>query len=396
MGKVNGDRSSAIAAARGLAPFDLLITGGTVVDVLTAELRPADVGIVGPLIASVHPHRSRKDGRTVLAADGQLIAPGLIDTHMHVESSMVTPKAYAETVLPQGTTAIVWDPHELGNVLGLPGVRWAIEASRDLPLDVSVLAPSCVPSAPALELAGAEFGGPELETMLHWPEIVGVAEVMDMRGVLEGSPRMTAITAAGRQSGKLLCGHARGLTGADLQAFAAAGIESDHEITSGDDLLEKLRAGFGIELRGSHDYVLPGCVEVLNRLANVPPSVTLCTDDVFPDDLALKGGMIDLVRRLVRYGMDPLAVLRCATVNAANRLNRRDLGLVAPGRRADLILLRDLQAWEITTVLTRGEVVARDGTLSQPLRPDYAPAPQGNDAPPPVADRGVPPAPSCQ
>ena len=370
-------RDRAVAAARGVAPFDMLITGGTLVDVATGELRRADVGLVGPLVASVHEPASRIDSTSTLDATGRFLAPGLIDGHMHVESSMVTPRAYAETVLPQGTTAIVWDPHEVANVLGLAGVRWAIAASRGLPLDVTVLAPSSVPSAPGLELAGAAFDGPELRTMLGWPEIGGVAEVMDMRGVLERQPRMVAVTAAGLDSGKLLCGHARGLAGADLQGFVAAGIESDHEITLGDDLLSKLRAGMTIELRGSHDYVLPGCVEVLNRLPRVPQTVTLCTDDVFPDDLVAKGGMIDLVRRLVGYGLNPLDAWRCGSLNAAQRLGRRDLGLLAPGRRADIVLLGDLETFPVTHVLAGGELVAEAGAQVLPLRPDPAPPPTG-------------------
>src|SRR3984957_17137673 len=178
-------RTRAVRAARGLAPFDMLIAGGTVVDVATGELRAADIGLVGPLIASVHPSGTRTDAVARIDATGKFIAPGLIDTHLHIESSMVTPRRYAETVVPQGTTTICWDPHEVGNVLGLQGVRWAIETARDLPLRILVLAPSCVPSAPGLELAGAAFEGREMQQMLSWPEVAGVAEVMDMRGVLE-------------------------------------------------------------------------------------------------------------------------------------------------------------------------------------------------------------------
>jgi adenine deaminase len=355
-------RDRAVRAARGLAPFDVLITGGTVVDVATQDLRPADVGLVGPLIASVHPPGTRSDAARTVDATGRLIAPGLIDTHMHVESSMLTPRGYAEVVVPQGTTTICWDPHEVGNVLGLDGVRWAVAASRDLPLR-------------GLELAGAEFNGPEMAEMLSWPEVRGVAEVMDMRGVLERAPKMRDVVGAGLASGKMVCGHGRGLEGADLIAFAAAGIESDHEITSGEDLVAKLRAGFTVELRGSHDYVLPGAVAALNALPAIPQTLTLCTDDIFPDDLVDKGGMIDLLRRLVGYGLAPVQAIRAATLNAAMRLGRRDLGLVAPGRRADLILLSDLSAMTVGAVFASGRMVACDGLLTEALRPDPAGAP---------------------
>jgi adenine deaminase len=354
-------RDRAVRAALGEAPFDILITGGRLVDVTTSEIRPADIGLAGPLVASVHPPGRRADAARVVDAAGRFVAPGFIDTHMHVESSMLTPRRYAEVVVPQGTTTICWDPHEIGNVAGLPGLRWAVEATRGLALRILTLAPSCVPSAPGLEVAGAEVGGGEMAEMLRWREIAGVAEVMNMRGVLDRSEPMRAVVAAGRASGKLVCGHARGLAGAALQGFAAAGIESDHEITSGDDLLEKLRAGFNIELRGSHDYVLPGVVAALSTLPHLPQTLTICTDDVFPDELVAQGGIVDVLRRLIRYGLKPVDAIRAATLNAAMRLQRRDLGLVAPGRRADLVILSDLAALGVERVFASGREVAFGG-----------------------------------
>ena len=365
-------RDRAVRAARGQAPFDTLLTGGIVADVATGELRPADVGLVGPLIASVHPPGTHQSAMETLSLGGRVVAPGLIDSHLHVESSMTTPRRYAEVVVPQGTTTIVWDPHEIANVSGLAGLRWAIAASAGLPLRILTLAPSCVPSAPGLERAGADFGPAEMAEMLSWPGITGVAEVMDMRGLLDRGPRMRGIVDAGLVSGKLVCGHGRGLTGGELQGFAAAGIESDHEITSGDDLLEKLRAGFTVELRGSHDYVLPGAVAALATLPVVPQTLTICTDDVFADDLVTAGGLIDVLRRLVRYGMAPMQVLRCATLNAAMRLGRRDLGVVAPGRRADLVVLGDLPGFAVEQVFASGRCVAADGRLLAPI-PDGPP-----------------------
>ena len=368
-------RDRAVAAARGLAPFDVLLTGGQVIDMATCVLRPADVGLVGPLIASVHPSGTRSDAGRTIPLEGRLIAPGLIDTHVHIESSMVTPRSYAAVVVPQGTTTICWDPHEVGNVVGLAGVRWAIEASRGLPLRVLVLAPSSVPSAPGLERAGAEFLEDEMRRMLAWPDVAGVAEVMDMRGVLQRSARMRGIVDAGLSSGKLVCGHARDLEGADLIAFAAAGIESDHEITSGGDLIAKLEAGYTVELRGSHDDVLPGAVASLNALPVIPQTLTLCTDDIMPDDLVRRGGLIDMLRRLTGHGLDPVQALRAATLNAAMRLGRRDLGLVAPGRRADLVVLSDLAAMVVGPVFASGRLVADRGLPTDPPRPDRTPAP---------------------
>jgi adenine deaminase len=356
-------RRRATEAARGDAPFDLLITGGTLVDVATGELRKADVGLVGPLIASVHEPGSRIDATEIMDAEACFVTPGLIDTHMHVESSMVTPATYAASILPRGVTTVVWDPHEFGNVLGIDGVHWAVEAARKLPLRAIMLAPSSVPSAPGFEVAGADFDPSAVEEMLFWPEIAGLAEMMNMRGVIACDPRMSGIVEAALASEKLVCGHARSLSGSDLQAFLAAGVTSDHELVSGDDLLAKLRAGLTIELRGSHDHLLPEFVEALEALGHLPQTVTLCTDDVFADDLEQQGGLDDVVRRLVRYGMKPGWALQAATFNAARRLGRNDLGLVAAGRRADIAVFEDLKDFRAREVFVSGRRVASGGAM---------------------------------
>lgn len=360
-------RARAVAAARGAAPFDVLIAGGKLLDVVTSRFRDADIGLVGALIASVHAPGSRTDATEIIDASGTFVTPGLIDTHMHIESSMVTPAEYTAAVLPRGVATILWDPHEFANVQGLDGVRWAIEASRALPLRMILLAPSCVPSVPDLEMAGADFDAPVIAGMLRSPALGGVAEVMNMRGVIDGDPRMSAIVNAGLASGKLVCGHARGLEGADLNAFMAAGITSDHELTSGADLLSKLAAGMTIELRGSHDHLLEEFVEALNGIGHMPPTVTLCTDDVFPDELERDGGLDDVIRRLVRYGLKPEWALCAATFNAAQRLKRTDLGLIAAGRRADIVLFEDLQDFKARTVIANGRVMAQNGRLTTPV-----------------------------
>ncbi|MFB2604981.1 amidohydrolase family protein, partial [Rhizobium phaseoli] len=376
-------RARAVAAARGDAPFDVLITGGRLLDAVTGLIRDADIGLVGALIASVHAPASRTDAAEIIDAAGSILTPGLIDTHMHIESSMVTPAEYASAVLPRGVTTIVWDPHEFGNVHGLDGVRWAIEATRALPLRVILLAPSCVPSAPGLELAGADFDAAVIAEMLRSSAVGGVAEVMNMRGVIGGDPRMTAIVNAGLASGKLVCGHARSLQGPDLNAFMAAGVTSDHELTSGADLAAKLAAGLTIELRGSHHHLLKEFVEVLNGLGHLPPTVTLCTDDVFPDELCEGGGLDDVIRRLVRYGMKPEWALRAATFNAAERLKRSDLGLIAAGRRADIVFFEDLIEFRARLVISGGRIVARDGSMQLDVqRLDTAPLENSVKLPP--------------
>ncbi|HHA1292940.1 adenine deaminase [Enterobacter ludwigii] len=360
-------RRRAVQAARGEMPFDLLLTDTRIVDMVTGEIREADVGIVGSLIASVHPRGSRNDAHETHALNNQFLSPGLMDTHVHLESSHLMPARYAEIVLAQGTTAVFWDPHELANVLGIDGVRFAIEASRNLPLQVMVAAPSSVPSTPGLEMSGADFAGDEMNTLLGWPEVRGVAEVMDMHGVLNGSQRMLEIMQAGLDSGKLIEGHARGLSGADLQAYLAAGVTSDHELTSADDALEKLRAGLTLEIRGSHPYLLPDIVSALKTLPHLSSHITVCTDDVPPDILMEKGGIIALLNLLIEHGLAATDALRFATLNAAIRLQRNDLGLIAAGRRADLVVFDALDKLTARQVYVAGKLIARDGATLEPV-----------------------------
>lgn len=361
------NRRRAVQAARGELPFDLLLTGGQIVDMVTGEIRAADVGIVGEMIASVHPRGSRSDAAESRDLRGAYLSPGLMDTHVHLESSHLPPERYAEIVLAQGTTAVFWDPHELANVLGVEGVRYAVAASRNLPLEVMVAAPSSVPSTPGLEMSGADFAGEEMTTMLAWPEVRGVAEVMDMHGVLHASERMQEIVQAGLNSGKLIEGHARGLNGADLQAYLAAGVTSDHELTSAEDALEKLRAGLTLQIRGSHPYLLEDIVKALKTLPHLSSQITVCTDDVPPDMLLEKGGIIALLNLLIGHGLPATDALRFATLNAAIRLQRNDLGLIAAGRRADLVVFPALDKLQAREVYVAGKLIARDGQLRQPI-----------------------------
>lgn len=361
------ERRRAVKAALGQLPFDLLLTNASLVDMATGEIRSADVGIVGALIASVHSCGTMTEALQTQDLAGAYLSPGLIDTHVHVESSHLPPEGYAEIVVAQGTTTIFWDPHELANVLGVEGVRYAVDASRGLPLRVICAAPSSVPSTPGLEMSGADFGGDEMETMLAWPEVGGVAEVMDMHGVLNGSERMLDILNAGLNSGKLIEGHARGLSGAQLQAYLAAGVTSDHELTSGADALEKLRAGLTLEIRGSHPYLLPEIVAALKTLPHLSSQVTVCTDDVPPDMLLQKGGIVALLNMLIEQGMSGTDVLRMATLNAAIRLQRNDLGLIAAGRIADLVVFDSLTQLSARQVYVAGKLMAQNGKILTPL-----------------------------
>jgi adenine deaminase len=359
-------RARAVKAAQGLVPFDILITNGQLLDMVTGSVRRADVGIVGGLIASVHAPDSTRKSAMHLDAKGGHIVPGLIDTHMHVESSMITPAEYASAVVPRGVTKVVWDPHEFANACGVEGVNYAIEAARDLPLRLLTLAPTCVPSAPGFEASGGDFGPDVIAALLAKEDIHGAAELMTMQPLLQGDPRVKGIVNAALASGKRICGHARGLRGGDLAAYAAAGVETDHELTSGDDLLARLEMGLTVELRGSHEHLLPEFSEVFLKLGHLPQTVTFCTDDVFADDLLRQGGLDNVVRRMIGHGLPVDWAYRAATLNAATRIGRPDLGLVAPGKRADIVIMKDLERVVAQAVVADGVLVASDGALTSP------------------------------
>ena len=219
-------RTRAVRAAQGLEPFDLLVRGGTVVDMVTGQLRRADVGITGPLIASVHSPGAHDQAQKVVNAEGSFVSPGLIDTHLHIESSMITPATYSQLVLPRGITTIVWDPHEFANTCGEAGIAYALACAHRSPLRMLVLAPSSVPSAPGYETTGADFTAEHIERLLADSRIAGVGEMMSMQAILDRDPRFSAIVQAGLDSSKRVCGHARGLQADSLNAYVAAGIET--------------------------------------------------------------------------------------------------------------------------------------------------------------------------
>ena len=366
-------RDRAVQAAQGKQPFDLLIRNVRVFDMVTGRTRNADIGSVGALVVSVHEAGSRHDADVIFDGEGAWALPGLIDTHMHIESSMITPHEYASCVVPSGVTTVVWDPHEFANVCGVAGVDYAIAATRDLPLRVLTLAPTCVPSSPGFETSGGDFGPEVLAELLSRPDIHGAAELMTMQPLLNGDARVSGIVDAARASGKRICGHARGLTDGALAGYAASGVETDHELTSAADLIARLEAGMTVELRGSHEHLLPEFAKALLDLGHLPASVTLCTDDVFPDDLHNKGGLPRLVRLLIAHGLPQDWVLRAATLNAASRIERKDLGLIAPGRRADIILVSDLDQMHVQSVFADGKHIAQNGQLIKAIAPPAVP-----------------------
>ncbi|HEY6098967.1 MAG TPA: amidohydrolase family protein [Anaeromyxobacter sp.] len=352
--------------ARGDEPADLLLANACVVNVFSAELNEADVAIAGDTIVGVG---RGWEARRVVDLRGRHLAPGFIDAHVHIESAMVPPRELARAVVPRGVTTLVADPHEIANVLGLDGVRFMLESARGAPLTVLVNAPSCVP-ATDMETSGASLPAAELARLLDEPGVLGLAEVMSFPGVVAGEPEVLAKLAAFR--GRPVDGHCPGLSGPALGAYAAAGIGSDHECTTLEEAREKLRLGMMIFLReatGAHDLrtLLPLVTAENER------RFCLCTDDRQPADLLAEGSIDHLVRVAIGEGLAPIAAIRLATLNPAEHFRLRDRGAVAPGRRADLIVLDDLRAPRPDLVFVAGRLVARGGALLE--RPPAAPVP---------------------
>ncbi|HEY4553498.1 MAG TPA: adenine deaminase [Bacillaceae bacterium] len=353
-----------IAAARGDKELDLAIENIQLVNVFTGEIYPCAIGVYKGKIAYVtRPGETTLEAKTILDGQGKFAVPGFIDTHVHIESSMLTPSAYAEVVLPHGTTTIVTDPHEIGNVLGEDGVRYMIDASKELDLRVMTFAPSCIPAAPAVETAGADFTPEVLDRMMLWEDIDGLAEVMNYVGVIEEDERMMGVLEAAERSGKVAQGHAPTVSGRDLSAYLVTGVNSDHECRTGEEALEKLQAGMYVEIReSSFSFNMAPIAEVI-RDKGYLPNVCLCSDDVIAHDLLRKGHMNHIVRRAIEEGIKPVDAIRYATLNAANRLERYDIGAIAPGRLADVVLMENLESAVVSDVLISGEHIVKEGKL---------------------------------
>ena len=345
-----------LAVARGDAAADVLLTGGRVVDVFTGTVIEANVAVADGLIASVGPVRE-----AVEAVDlaGRFLVPGLIDSHVHLESSMVTPFEFARAVVPRGTTAVVTDPHEVANVAGLVGVQWLLAASEGLPLAVLVMAPSCVP-ATHLATAGAELDAEDLEVLAQHPRVIGLAEVMNIPGVVLGDPAVHAKINA--FEGLPVDGHGPGLAGDWLQAYAAAGVGTDHETLTPEEAQEKLRLGMRVWLREG-----TGARNLLDLLPVVTPATSrrcgFCTDDRHPHDLLDEGHIDHLLRLAIANGLDPMTAIQMATLNIAEAYGLDDRGAIAPGRRADLVVCDDLADFRAAQVFVGGEVVAENGQV---------------------------------
>jgi adenine deaminase len=344
-------RARLLAVARGDAEPDLVVEGGRVFSAFTREWLDGDVAVADGRIAGV----GRYEGGERVDARGRYVVPGLIDAHVHVESSKLLPAEFARVVVARGTTTVVCDPHELANVLGADGAHWMLDASSGLPLRVYVMAPSCVPAS-ALESPRGALGADDMAGILHRGRALGVAEVMDFPSVIAGDPDVLAKIALHPH----VDGHAPGVTGAALDAYAAAGIRSDHEATTWEEALEKRRRGIWVLLReASNARNLLDLLELVRRYG--PEYCAFCTDDREPDMLVREGHIDAMCRQAVAAGIAPEDALVMATLHPARCHGLADLGAIAPGYRGDLVVLDDLTTFRASVVVADGRIAASDG-----------------------------------
>ena len=357
----NAMEASYVAMVTGRAPAELRIENVQIVDVLSGEIRKGTVCVGAGRILGF----SEMEAREVVDGQGAYLIPGLIDGHVHIESSMLCPARFAELILPFGTTTVVADPHEIANVKGMDGLRYMLEASRELPLSVRVMLSSCVPALP-VEDSGAVLEAADLAPLLDDPDVGGLAEMMNVPGLLGGAPDVLEKIAVAQASGKVIDGHAPMLSGAGLDAYAALGVNTDHECTTPEELQERVARGMYVLMReGSAGRevkkLLPGVTAANQRRC------LFCTDDRQPADILERGHINGILRLAVENGLAPVDAVRMATLNAAECYGLRDRGAIAPGLRADLVLVKDLKDFDVLACWAGGELVARDGKMARSL-----------------------------
>ena len=347
-----------VGVALGREPGDLLLTGGRVLNVFTRRVEEADIVVADGRIAGVG--RFDWEAPRTIPLEGRVVIPGLIDTHMHLESALLTPAELSRLIVPRGTTAVISDSHEIGNVLGVAGIDLLASAAEGLPLDVFFMASSCVPATP-LEDAGASIGPDQVRELLGRPHVLGLAEVMDVEGVLGADPDILAKVRSAHRLGLAVDGHAPGLVPRALMAYAAAGIGSDHESTTIEEALAKAALGILVQVReGSPAQNLDAILPLLAS-GEIDESWCLVTDDIFPDDLRRSGHIDGLLRRLVAGGVRAEIAVRHASLVPARHYGLRDRGAVAPGYRADLVVVDDLVDFDVRLVVKDGLIAASEG-----------------------------------
>lgn len=361
--RVFDNKSEILAVARGDKPADLLLKGGRIINVFSGEIIAGNVAISGGVIAAVGSEYTT--GKEIIDLDGAFIAPGLIDAHLHIESTLLLPPELGRIILGQGTTAVIHDPHEIANVLGPEGVTMMIELSGQSPCDFFATVPSSVPSTD-LETAGGELDAGAVEKLLQDPRTIGLGEMMNYPGVIAGDYEVHQKIAAAKKLGKVIDGHAPAVGGKELQAYLSAGITTDHECITAQEAQEKLASGMKIIIRHG---------SATSSLAELVPLVTPATADSFmlgSDDreageLLEKGHLNEALKQAVALGADPLLMIKIASLNAARQYRLYDRGAVAPGYRADLAVFEDIEQFRTRLVIKDGREAARDGQVTVPV-----------------------------
>lgn len=366
----------------GRAAADLLIRRGRWVCVQSGEILPdTDIAVKDGRVAYVGPDASHAIGpeTRVIEARGRHLVPGLLDGHMHVESTMLTLTEFVRAAAVHGTTGLFIDPHEIANVFGLRGIRLMVDEAAVQPIHVWVQVPSCVPSAPGMETPAQELGPEEVAEALSWPGVIGLGEMMNYPGVIAGDPLALAKLEAARRAGKVAGGHyAAPDLGPAFHAYAVAGAEDDHEGTRLEDALARVRQGMKVMLRyGSAWQDVAAQVRAITELGLDPRHFLLCTDDAHAETLAYEGHMDRVVRHAIAEGLPPLTAIQMATLNTAEHFGlAREIGQIAPGRWADILLVPDLRDFQAEMVIARGRVIAEGGRLLVDLPsfpyPDWA------------------------
>lgn len=353
-----------VDVAAGRMAADLVVKNGRWVNVYSGEIiSHIDMAIIEGRFAYIGPDASHciGDNTEIINAEGRYLVPGLCDAHMHVESGMVTVTEFARAVIPHGTTSMFIDPHEIANVLGLAGVKLMHDEAAGLPINVYVQMPSCVPSAPGLEHAGASINAKEVAEAMAWPNIIGLGEVMNFPGVAQNDTAMRGIIDATVATGKTVGGHyASPDLGPMFHAYAAGGPEDDHEGTRAEDAIARVRQGMRAMLRlGSAWYDVAEQIKAVTESGLDPRNFILCTDDSHSGTLVNEGHMNRVVRHAIACGLKPITAIQMATLNTAQHFRlERELGSIAPGRRADFLLVNDLAALDIDAVYARGQLLS--------------------------------------
>ena len=342
-------------------PADVVVKQGKILNVYTGEFMEGDLAIVDGVIAGIGSY----EGNEIIDAQGKIIVPGFIDGHVHIESSMLTPREFSKVVLQHGVTAVVTDPHEIGNVAGTDGIQYMLEDAKQLPLDIFVMLPSCVPTTP-FETNGARLDAEQLQPFLSKPEVLGLAEVMDFPSVSSGKRTMLDKIAMTQSYGGVIDGHAAGLKREDLNIYMSAGIRTDHESINSEEAKDRLDLGMYLMIReGTVAKNLEALLPVIT-----PRNSRRClfvTDDKLIDDLVEEGSVDHIVRLAIKKGLDPVTAIQMVTLNTAECFGLRNIGAIAPGYQADFLLLDDLKKISIHQVYKKGKCIVKQGKVTATL-----------------------------